>query len=509
MLYTGLTFSRNLRKQLPVRNLMTPSSKNQLSEKIDQVFSIDLRALALLRISLASLLIVDLWQRIPLTSFFFAPGNVYPFELSRLHRSLPLSVHMVSDALWFHYMLTALAVVVATALLVGWKSKLMSGASWYLLMSLHMDSPGLQNAGDDLLRLLLLWGIFLPMGACWSLDSRATSEPSGNRVCSIASAGMLLQVFFVFQIAGLAKLHGDTWVSGRAVEIVMHDLLFARPLALYLQQFPELLKLLTYGTLGIEVFAPFLLFWPGKKRVRALGLFLLLGLSLSLGLCIELGLIPFVLFVSFLPFLPSSAFARFLTLPDAVLQRKERRKSKFLLLTIAHAFFHKLLPAALLLFIVLAAYHSVQPLYLMPSKVYRVGKAFMIRQDWWMYAPNPGVGPLSVTLVGETAHGEDVKIVIGIENQVVPELPELNLFWTDFRARTFLFNRMINPIRRPETVFFLSRVCRDWNTRSPDDALTKVSLKLNSPATNVPKVATTYAAYRCGSRLTLEEAAYQ
>jgi len=61
--------------------------------------------------------------------------------------------------------ISLLATVFAIMLLLGWYTKIATFFSWLFLVSLH-SSVGIANDGsDDLLRAVLLWSIFLPLGS--------------------------------------------------------------------------------------------------------------------------------------------------------------------------------------------------------------------------------------------------------------------------------------------------------------------------------------------------------
>ena len=77
--------------------------------------------------------------------------------------------HFASGELWFQGFLFILAGAFAVLLLLGYKTRVVAIASWFLLTSLHTRNPAINNAGDLLLRLVLFWGIFLPWGKRFSL----------------------------------------------------------------------------------------------------------------------------------------------------------------------------------------------------------------------------------------------------------------------------------------------------------------------------------------------------
>ena len=71
--------------------------------------------------------------------------------------------------------------------------------SWVLLTSLQVRNPLICYEADTLLALLLFWGAFLPLGACWSVDARGKDPPPpGTHVRSGGSVALVLQVAFVY-----------------------------------------------------------------------------------------------------------------------------------------------------------------------------------------------------------------------------------------------------------------------------------------------------------------------
>src|SRR5207302_9988395 len=69
------------------------------------------------------------------------------------------------------------------------------------LLSLHNRNPMILQGGDVLLRMLLFWGMFLPLGVRYSLDALlkpSTLAPQATRVFSVATVAMLLQVAFMY-----------------------------------------------------------------------------------------------------------------------------------------------------------------------------------------------------------------------------------------------------------------------------------------------------------------------
>src|SRR4030095_15198657 len=96
----------------------------------------------------------------------------------------------------YQVMLLGIAIVLATALLAGFETRLATIGSWLMLVSIHHRVPPILSGAEILLRMLLFWSMFLPLQQMWSLDRRREKRRSGNlpegRVLSVASAAILL-----------------------------------------------------------------------------------------------------------------------------------------------------------------------------------------------------------------------------------------------------------------------------------------------------------------------------
>jgi len=120
---------------------------------------LDLRALALLRIGLSVIILLDLGNRSTDLEAHYANMGMLPpaAPLDRLWTPYQFSLRTTSE-LW--QVQAVLFGLVAAALLLGYHTRL--ATSWVLLVSLQSRSHILNQGGDDLLRMLLFWGMFLP-----------------------------------------------------------------------------------------------------------------------------------------------------------------------------------------------------------------------------------------------------------------------------------------------------------------------------------------------------------
>ena len=212
-----------------------------------KVFSFDLRSLALFRIAIGSVLIADLILRFPTIREMYTWQGVLPAELAQNTYSLlsgqdvgnfVWSLHWLNDTYAFQVTMFGIAALFAGLMIVGKWTRLATIVSWILLVSLHVRNPIILTSGDYFLKLILFWSIFLPLGARWSLDARQQPGryPNGQ-IASLATAGFLLQLIFMYFFTGFAKLNAD-WYSGDAMYYVLGLEIYVTEFGAQLVQYP-------------------------------------------------------------------------------------------------------------------------------------------------------------------------------------------------------------------------------------------------------------------------------
>ena len=140
--------------------------------------------------------------------------------------------------------------------------------AWLLMLSLHNRNPVVLNAGDVYFRVLLCWGLFLPLAARCSLD-RARSLTASNR-CELERTGGSDRWIDWFGFAGGADvcLYSSAQDLNRMVARGDSGLVCDHLGAIHYStgrlasNFPELLGWLTWGVYGMEWVGPLLLLWP-------------------------------------------------------------------------------------------------------------------------------------------------------------------------------------------------------------------------------------------------------
>jgi predicted DCC family thiol-disulfide oxidoreductase YuxK len=282
-------------------------------ERLRRTFEIDLRGLALLRVLLALILLADLAIRGGDLVAHYADAGAVPRSLVAADASdWRLSLHMLSGAAAWQVTLFALAGLAALALLVGYRTRTATFVSWLLLLSLHNRNPLVLHGGDNLLLLLLLWALFLPLGARASVDAALDRSPPGpQRLCSIATAAILIQAMSVYFFSALLKSAPDWTSDYTAVYYAFHIDQIATPVAAWLRQFPTLMQGLTVYVWWLELLGPLLMFSPFLRvPLRAVLVVLFVTMELGFMACLQIGLFPVISIASILLFVPGECWDR-------------------------------------------------------------------------------------------------------------------------------------------------------------------------------------------------------
>ncbi len=293
------------------------------------VFAIDTRSLAVFRIAIAAVVLGDLAWRAPDISFFLTDSGALPrAELWRLDQNpYAWSVHALGGSWAWQAFLMLVQAAAAVALGVGWRTRWATVITWVLVVSLQTRNFQILQGGDVLLRCLLFWAMFLPLGARWSVDSRRTAtypESAGvSRVCSAASVALVVQIAGLYLCSGLLKWHPAWHTEGSALWYALHLDQFATPFGRWLRGHETWLPWLGRGALALELLGPFLALCPWRNEwCQGVAVIAFMGFHLGLMMCLELGLFPYVCWAAWTVLVPATWWNRLL--PDSALDPQLR-----------------------------------------------------------------------------------------------------------------------------------------------------------------------------------------
>ncbi|QLD88880.1 HTTM domain-containing protein [Natronomonas salina] len=273
-----------------------------LRRRVQSRFAVDARALAALRITLGVALLVDLLTRARYLELFYTDAGVYPRAvMTASGTGGEFSLHALSGAAWFQWLLFAVAGLFALLFVVGYRTRLVGAASLLLLFSVQLRNPAVLNGGDRLLRVLLFIALLAPLGERWSVDAlrRGTAR---RTVVGATTVALLVQPVAVFTSNALLKAQGETWYAGEALTVAFANDAMTIGLGNHLGEYPALLTTLNWA--WVVLLAGSALFLLGTDgRLRALAVFAYLGAFAGMAATMGVGLFPLVLAASVLPFL--------------------------------------------------------------------------------------------------------------------------------------------------------------------------------------------------------------
>ncbi len=264
----------------------------------ENALSLDLRSLAAARIFTGIVLLLDIIFRLEDVVMFYTDSGVLTRQqiLTHYPEEWRWSLHLLGGNQELQLILFGFAAVFAVMLIVGYKTRLATIASWILLVSIHNRNPMVLNAGDVTFRLLLFWAMFLPWGEYFSIDSKILNkEFKRKRFFSVASFAFIAQLALIYWFSLVYK-SGDQWVTEfTSLYYALSLDLFTTRLGYVLYRFEGLMKFLTFAVLKVELIAPFLFFIPYfAGAVRTVGAFVIIGMHIGFALFMELGIFPFV-----------------------------------------------------------------------------------------------------------------------------------------------------------------------------------------------------------------------
>lgn len=269
-----------------------------------------------MRIGVASVVMADLLIRGSDLEAHYTARGMWPPDLVPNFgwQSGFWSLHTLNGSYGWALLLFLLHGLFAFFLLLGYRTRFATLMVWLLTISLHNRNLFVLQSGDDLLRLLLLWGFFLPWQASYSLDARRNRALGKDSPAAIPLAGLgyLLLIASVYFFSAAFKTGREWGSDGTAIYYALSLEQLRLPLTGdWLYQNPALMKVLTHLVIGMEWLIPLLLLLPfGKGSLRLVAFLLLILLHAGIGLTLYVGLFFIINMVSALGLIPGFVMDR-------------------------------------------------------------------------------------------------------------------------------------------------------------------------------------------------------
>lgn len=259
------------------------------------VISIDVRSLAVSRAVIALVLLADVIKRLVTHLHgFYSDGGVVPRAYAAtLNSAWRWSLYDANGQAAFAGLLTVITGIAALALLLGYRTRIATVLCFVLQASLLNRNPLVSFWSDELMLCILFFACFIPWGARWSVDAALAPKPrpEGSMHCSVAGAGLLLQLALVFAVSGIALLAlGDSTAASTAWRS------YISPLAAWAASHGiEPLRIQHLSALTSVCAAILIVFPVGLRYTRTLALVILLLAALAAIFLFYLGPAPYVI----------------------------------------------------------------------------------------------------------------------------------------------------------------------------------------------------------------------
>jgi predicted DCC family thiol-disulfide oxidoreductase YuxK len=293
---------------------------------VKRTFSLDVRSLAFYRVCLGLVVLADLFLRLQDIKNLYTDTGLIPRSLFFNEMGMPwsFSFHFANGSYGFAVFMFSIHILLGFMLLVGFKTRWVTLGLYVMAVSLHNRNWLVNNGGNDILRAILFYSVFLPLNRCFSVDSALRTEKDPEKdFFSTWSLAFFLQVFLIYFVSYILKDHAIWRTDFTAMFFSVRLDIFATPLAVWLRGYPSMLKVGTFFSIILEWLGPIVLlltfvfgkhWW--KVRLGLVGLFILFHLGIFLTMTI--GVFPFICVAMWMAFIPGAAW-------DALIGRYRNR----------------------------------------------------------------------------------------------------------------------------------------------------------------------------------------
>ena len=280
-------------------------------------FRLSFVSLAILRMGLGIVQIVDTWWRIPYINDFYTDTSILPRDalVQLTGGQHTFSILNASGNYYVQLAFAVITIVIAILLLVGYKTRMMTILSFIMIISYDARNPMISSGADLLIRMTTLWAMFLPLNKVYSMDrllgytKELTPEEYKNGVLTPATIALTLQICIVYFSTVYHKSQPVWRESFLATYYALSLEDFRLPLGTLVYPYYNLLKGFTVMTIVFEFMAPLLILNPLYNRyTRLLGVFMICSLHMGFGNMLMVGIFPYIGIASALALIPHKTY---------------------------------------------------------------------------------------------------------------------------------------------------------------------------------------------------------
>ncbi|GAB3823269.1 hypothetical protein GCM10028895_29970 [Pontibacter rugosus] len=359
----------------------------------------------------------------------------------------------------------------------------------------------IEQGGDDLLRMLLFWGMFLPWGRFYSVDAAQVKQTAiaapKTSYFSVATAAYILQIGLVYFSTALLKNSPEWTTEGTALYYALSLDQILMPGGRLIYPYPELLRVLTHISYYTELLLPFLLLIPFYNNFfRLVVVGVLTSFHIGISLTLFVGLFYLINIASVTGLLPPPAmdwidrklFSSFHKTRFGPFKRILQHFRKLAFFTVHIRIHRPLIPNYLLVqlrngFVAVALFYCIWwnlsgttlPTPKIPDDSRWLGYTLRLDQHWGMFAPTVFKDDGWYIYEGSTAKGLAIDLnQQGKEVDTIKPASVMSLFKND-RWRKYSENYLFvhNAYMRP---YYCNYLMRRWNEAHPQQQIKKLEV---------------------------------
>lgn len=346
-----------------------------------QIFSLDLRSLAMMRILLWLFLFIDLCIICSNFSTFIGDYGLFPpsLALSSFPQYNLRSFHTISGSYRWQIPLFTLHFIIVISFILWFKTKRTTPLLRAFTCSLQWSQHIFLYGGDAIARMLLFWSVFLPIGNYFSIDSkRKTKDDSKHyQISNIASAWYIIQICSLYFRSALLKNHSIWNHDYLALYYSLNAEYYSSSIGVRLRQYFNSIKFMSRSIYYLELVGWILYLLPFKIiKLIIVGLFIIFHLWIIVTM--DIWIFPWICIAGLVGLIPLST---------------DNRKIW------KHTYYHdyhlsSLKKWFLCIIIVFIFLRNRRPINNNISKYFpysldRFAYLLRIDQYWWMFAPTP------------------------------------------------------------------------------------------------------------------------
>ena len=285
----------------------------QFLRRLKTTFSFDDRSMALYRFLIGFVVMSDVIYRLEDLTNFYTDIGLVPRSIFTSEMSMPwsLSFHLANGSFLFASVMFGIHLLFGLMLVFGYKTRWAMIGAFIMTVSVHNRNWLVNNGGDDVLRAILFLSIFLPLNRCFSIDSALQKEKKQtNGFFSTWVFAFFLQAFMIYFVSYILKDHAIWRRDLTAVFYSSRLDIFATPIAIWLRDYPLIMKMITGFSIYLEWLGPLLLFGAflfGRLWwvIRVLLVILFIGFHFGIFLTMNIGIFTFICEAMWTLFLPA------------------------------------------------------------------------------------------------------------------------------------------------------------------------------------------------------------